>query len=65
MAFDTVLKGKSGLMAAIHEGKYEMMPIPDPELGPRKVDVSLMYNTDRYRPDYASKEGLPIFLTRS
>jgi 6-phosphofructokinase 1 len=65
MAFDTILKEKSGLMAAIHEGKYEMMPIPDPELGPRKVDVDLMYNTDRYRPNYASKEGLPIFLTRS
>jgi hypothetical protein len=24
-----------------------------------------MYNTDRYRPNYASKEGLPIFLTKS
>lgn len=65
MAFDTVLKGKSGLMAAISEGKYAMKPIPDPKLGPRKVDVANMYNTDRYRPDYGSKEGVPIFLTKA
>ena len=42
-----------------------MVQIPDPALGPRHVDVATMYNTDRYRPNYASKEGLPIFLTRS
>jgi hypothetical protein len=23
-----------------------------------------MYNTERYRPNYANKTGLPIFLTR-
>ena len=39
--------------------------IPDPKLGPRKVDIATMYNTDRYRPNYASKTGLPIFLTRA
>ena len=65
MAFDCVLQGKSGIMSAISEGKYAMVPIPDPKLGPRRVDVELMYNTERYRPNYASKEGLPIFLTRS
>ena len=42
-----------------------MVAIPDPKLGPRKVDVELMYITERYRPNYASKEGLPIFLTRA
>lgn len=65
MAFDSVLQGKSGLMAAISEGKYAMMPIPDPKLGPRRVDVDSMYNKERYRPNYATKEGLPIFLTRT
>jgi hypothetical protein len=24
-----------------------------------------MYNTERYRPNYANKTGLPIFLTRA
>ena len=65
MAFDAVRSGKSGLMAAIQEGRYTMSPIPDPKLGPRRVDVETMYNTERYRPDYSNKEGLPVFLTRS
>ena len=65
MAMDALEEGKSGLMAAISEGRYAMMPIPDPKLGPRKVDVASMYNTERYRPKYDHKLGLPIFLTRS
>ncbi len=42
-----------------------MAPIPDPKLGPRKVDIATMYNTERYRPIYDHKLGLPIFLTRA
>jgi len=64
MAFDAVLTGKSGVMSALVEGRYAMMPIPDPKLGPRKVDVATMYNTERYRPIYANKLGLPVFLNR-
>ena len=65
MALDAVLEGKSGVMAALVNGCYAMVPIPDPKLGPRKVDVATMYNTDRYRPNYTNKTGLPIFLTRA
>ena len=64
MAMDALEEGKSGLMTAIHEGCYAMVPIPDPKLGPRKVDIGSMYNTERYRPRYDHKLGLPIFLTR-
>ncbi|MGO9336094.1 MAG: 6-phosphofructokinase [Terracidiphilus sp.] len=64
MAMDTVQEGKSGLMTAISSGCYAMVPIPDPKLGPRKVDVATMYNSERYRPTYDRKLGLPIFLTR-
>jgi ATP-dependent phosphofructokinase / diphosphate-dependent phosphofructokinase len=64
MALETVLDGRTGLMAALVGGCYTMVPIPDPKLGPRKVDVASMYNTDRYRPSYAHKYGMPIFLTR-
>jgi len=42
-----------------------MAAIPDPKLGPRHVDVATMYNTDRYRPQYDGKEGLPVFLIRA
>ena len=64
MAMDAILEGRSGLMAGIVNGCYAMVPIPDPALGPRKVDVETMYDTHRYRPVYTRKAGLPIFLTR-
>ena len=65
MALDAVLEGKSGMMAALVNGCYTMVPIPDPKLGPRRIDVETMYNTNRYRPSYNNKTGLPIFLTRA
>jgi 6-phosphofructokinase 1 len=65
MGFDAILHGHSGLMSALVDGKYDLVPIPDPKLGPRKVDVASMYNTDRLRPVYADKRGLPIFLNRA
>ena len=65
MAFDAMLDGKSGLMSALVDGKYDLVPIPDPKLGPRKVDLASMYNTARLRPSYTAKRGLPIFLNRA
>ncbi len=64
MALDAVLEGKTGLMSAVVNGCYDLVPIPDPKLGPRKIDVATMYNTERYRPIYANKRGLPVFLNR-
>jgi 6-phosphofructokinase 1 len=65
MAIDCIHKGESGKMMGISGGCYNAMPIPDPKLGPRKVDLNTMYNTDRYRPSYADKIGIPVFLTRA
>jgi 6-phosphofructokinase 1 len=65
MAMDAVEAGKHGQMCAINNGCYAMVPIPDPKLGPRRVEVATMYNTERYRPFYDRKVGLPIFLTRA
>jgi len=65
MAYDAILDGKSGLMSALMNGRYELVPIPDPKLGPRKVDVANMYSTERYRPIYANKLGQAIFLNRA
>lgn len=65
IAMDAVLAGRSGLMASLVNGCYTLSPIPDPALGPRKVDVATMYNTDRYRPKYTDKLGMPVFLTRA
>jgi len=65
IAMDAVLSGRTGLMSSIVGGCYTLSPMPDPALGPRKVDIASMYNTDRYRPKYTDKLGLPIFLTRA
>jgi 6-phosphofructokinase len=65
LAMDAILAGRSGVMTALVGGCYSLVPIPDPSLGPRMVDVATLYNRDRYRPNYASKLGLPIFLTRA
>jgi 6-phosphofructokinase 1 len=65
MAVDCVEGNRSGLMMAISHGCYAEVAIPDPTLGPRKVDIESMYNVDRYRPTYVHKLGLPIFLTRA
>ena len=65
MAYDAVLDGKTGLMSALVEGRYDLVPIPDPKLGPRKLDVATTYNVERYRPTYDNKRGLPVFLNRA
>lgn len=65
MAIDCMKQSKHGVMMGIEHGCYAAVPIPDPKLGPRKVDIPTMYNVDRFRPYYADKMGLPIFLTKS
>jgi 6-phosphofructokinase 1 len=65
MAMGCIERGQHGVMMAINGGCYAAVPIPDPKLGPRHVDVATMYNTQRYRPSYDNKLGLPIFLTRA
>lgn len=65
MAYDAMLDGKTGVMSALVDGKYELVPIPDPKLGPRKMDVATTYNIERYRPLYTNKRGLPVFLHRA
>jgi 6-phosphofructokinase 1 len=65
MAYDAILEGKTGLMSALVEGCYDLAPIPDANFGPRKLDVASTYNMERYRPIYADKRGLPIFLNRA
>lgn len=64
MALDCITSNKFGVMMAIQNGCFATVPIPDPALGPRKVDIETMYNVERYRPNYTNKVGLPIFLTR-
>jgi ATP-dependent phosphofructokinase / diphosphate-dependent phosphofructokinase len=65
MAMDCLVEGTHGVMMAINQGCFARVPIPDPKLGPRTIDVKTMYNIERYRPRYDGKNGIPIFLTRA
>jgi len=65
MAVESVRDKKFGMMTAVRNGCYAMVPIPEAKLGPRCIDIATMYDTERYRPIYYNKEGWPIFLTRA
>jgi 6-phosphofructokinase 1 len=62
VAMDLVEDGITGRMVAIQDGKYAHTALPDPSLGPRRVDVPVMYNVERFRPRYDGKLGDPMLL---
>jgi 6-phosphofructokinase 1 len=62
VAMDLIESGVTGRMVAIQDGKYAHAALPDPALGPRKVDVPAMYNVERFRPRYNGKLGDPMLL---
>ncbi len=62
IALDLIRDGVKGRMTAILEGRYAHVPLPDPSLPPRTVDVATMYNEDRFRPQYSDRLGLPLLL---
>jgi ATP-dependent phosphofructokinase / diphosphate-dependent phosphofructokinase len=59
---DLVLDGVTGRMVAIRDGKYAHTGLPEPGVGPRRVDVDEMYNQVRFRPRYEGKLGDPMLL---
>jgi 6-phosphofructokinase len=62
VAVDLLGGGVQGRMVAIRDGKYSHAPLPDAALGPRHVDVASMYSTDRFRPLYGHRLGMPLLL---
>jgi len=62
VAMDLIQDGVTGRMVAIQDGKYAHTSLPDPTLGPRRVDVPVMYNPERFRPRYDGKLGDPMLL---
>ncbi|HKY50396.1 MAG TPA: 6-phosphofructokinase [Candidatus Limnocylindria bacterium] len=63
IAVDLIRDGASGRMVAIRGGNFVHTTLPDPELGPRRVDVASQYNAERFRPQYADRLGASIFLS--
>ena len=64
IAVEMLRDGVTGRMVGIQNGCYAHAPLPASSLGARKVDVARMYNTERYRPNYASKLGAPLLFNR-
>jgi 6-phosphofructokinase 1 len=62
VAMDLIEAGETGHMVAIRDGKYATTSLPDPALGPRRIDVETMYNMERFRPRYDGKLGDPLLL---
>ncbi|MFQ5427327.1 MAG: 6-phosphofructokinase, partial [Gaiellales bacterium] len=63
VALDLVADGVYGQMVGVRDGRYAYTGIPDPGLGPRKVDVGRLYNKERYRPNYTGLLGSPLLLS--
>jgi len=63
VAVDLIREGVNGRLTAVRDGKYTHVPLPDPKLGARRVDVPSMYNLTRYRPHYAGRLGAPLLLS--
>jgi 6-phosphofructokinase 1 len=63
LALDLIADGATQGMVAIQGGRYAHTALPDPSLGPRLVDVPTLYNTERYRPQYARRLGAPMLLS--
>jgi ATP-dependent phosphofructokinase / diphosphate-dependent phosphofructokinase len=63
VAMDLIREGVHGRLVAVQDGKYTHAPLPDPALGPRKLDVPRLYNIERFRPKYSEKLGMPLLLS--
>lgn len=63
IAVELIREGVSGRMIGIQSGHYAHVPLPDSSQGARRVNVATLYNTVRYRPNYGSKLGAPLFFS--
>jgi 6-phosphofructokinase len=62
IAVDLIGASVTGRMIGIQEGRYVHTDLPNTSLGPRKVNIQKLYNTERYRPNYTSKLGEPLLF---
>lgn len=65
LALDLVLKGTSGRLVSIHNGRYDTVPITTVTGQKKIVNLDKYYNTERLRPKYASFMHQPLFIMTS
>ena len=62
LAVDLILRGETGRMVALTDGKYGSVPIDEVVATKKVVDVARCYDTERYRPRYDGLGGLPMMV---
>lgn len=62
LAMDLIIKGDSGRMVALQDGKYTHIPMSQVASGIKRVDVDELYDADQYRPKVRNVYGKPMFL---
>ncbi len=65
LAFDLVLKNKSGRLVNLNNGVYGNVPINVVISKKKIVDVAKYYNADRLRPNYDVFDGKSFFIMTS
>jgi 6-phosphofructokinase 1 len=62
LAVDLLLRGDVGRMVALRNGRYDSVPIDTVVASKKVVDVEKFYDTERYRPTFASGELQPMLV---
>ena len=62
LAMDLLLKGRTGLMTALQDGRYTSVDLASIVSGCKRVDIERFYDVQEYRPVVRGVENLPMFL---
>jgi len=62
MATDLVIEGSTGRLVALRNGNYANVPLTVLGQGVKRVDVSALYDAERYLPKIRHVDGKPMFL---
>jgi 6-phosphofructokinase len=62
LATDLLMKGQSGKMTALHNGRYTVVPVETIMEGTKRVDVDELYDSVNYRPKVQNMMDKPMFL---
>ena len=62
LAVDLLLRGETGRMVALRDGRYGSVPLETVVATKKVVDVERSYDTERYRPRYDGLAGLPMLV---
>jgi ATP-dependent phosphofructokinase / diphosphate-dependent phosphofructokinase len=62
LATDLVMKGESGKMTALNNGRYTVVPMEMIMEGTKRVDIQELYDSESYRPKVQNMMDKPMFL---